>query len=236
MPALMTTPVLLLPGLDATGRLYGAISAALPERYPLRPLSYPSDAALDYDGLLPLVRAAVPADSRFVLVGESFSGPLAIRLAAEKPPGLVALVLCATFARTPLPVPVWSISSAMFRLRAPKWVMRMLMFDAEVPSNELDEFMAAIGSVEARVMATRARAAVSVDVREQLAAVEVPVLYLRAGADRLFGPSVHDVVHRLRPDARVVTFDGAPHLLLQRRARDVATVMCGWLDEHLGPS
>jgi pimeloyl-ACP methyl ester carboxylesterase len=51
------------------------------------------DQALRYDELLPLVLEHLPTDRPFVVLGESFSGPLAIRIAAVRPPCLRALVL-----------------------------------------------------------------------------------------------------------------------------------------------
>jgi pimeloyl-[acyl-carrier protein] methyl ester esterase len=64
---------------------------------------YPPDVPLGYDELEPLVREALPTRGHFVLLGESFSGPLAIRIAANPPPALVGLILCVTFASTPSP-------------------------------------------------------------------------------------------------------------------------------------
>lgn len=223
-------PLLLLPGLDATGRLYEAFSSALPARYPLRALYYPTDQALDYDGLLPLVRACAPTEGPWALIGESFSGPLAIRLAAERPPGLMALVLCATFVGAPLPLPAWTVRTGLFRLPPPRWLMRRLMFDAEAPADEVDAFMAAVTSVDAPVMAVRARAALGAGVGELLTGLDLPVLYLRAGGDRLFCASVQAAVRRHRPEIEVVTIEGAPHLVLQRRAHEAAAAVSQWLD------
>jgi hypothetical protein len=54
------------------------------------------------------VRAALPTRGRFVLLAESFSGPLAIRIAADPPSALVGLILCVTFARNPYPSLAWA--------------------------------------------------------------------------------------------------------------------------------
>lgn len=51
-----------------------------------------------------MARAALPSDEPFVLVGESFSGPIAISLAASSLPQLKGLVLCCTFVRNPRPL------------------------------------------------------------------------------------------------------------------------------------
>lgn len=135
----MTLPLLLLPGLDGTGRLYDEFSAALPSQIDLRPLSYPADEALGYDELAERVRSELPTEP-WVLIGESFSGPLALKLAAERPAGLMGLVLVATFGRRPLPIPAWLVPTLAFRVTPPRWLIRRLMFDAAASDAELQSF------------------------------------------------------------------------------------------------
>lgn len=64
-------------------------------------IDYPLDRRLGYDALVAHVRGRLAGD-RFVVVGESFSGPVAIELAASHPQ-VAGLVLAASFARHPLP-------------------------------------------------------------------------------------------------------------------------------------
>ncbi len=96
------SPVLvLLPGLDGTGKLFAEFLKALDSSIGTLVVTYPKDVPMNYDQLEALVTAALPTDRPFVLLGESFSGPLAIRIAARRPEFLVGLVLCVTFARNP---------------------------------------------------------------------------------------------------------------------------------------
>ena len=100
--------LVLLPGLDGTGVLFRPLLGALPPSLPVTVVIYPPDQPLDYEALLPLVMAALPVASPFVLLGESFSGPLALRAAACRPAGLVGVVLSASFYRSPHPyLPSW---------------------------------------------------------------------------------------------------------------------------------
>ena len=96
------TALLLLPGLDGSGVMFRPLLSHLPKE--IRPIvvSYPPGEMLSYDELLPRVLAAIPDDLPFVLLGESFSGPLAIMAAAKCPPGLIGMILCATFVRNPV--------------------------------------------------------------------------------------------------------------------------------------
>ena len=94
-------PLVLLTGLDGTGASFLPLLARLPDWIMPVVASYPPDKPLDYAALLPKVLRLLP-NSPFVLLGESFSGPLAIMAAASKPPSLRGLILCATFMRNPV--------------------------------------------------------------------------------------------------------------------------------------
>ena len=100
------TRLVILPGLDGTASLRHAFTSIIAPHFTAVDLiAYPSDIALDYAELQTWVRDRLPADGNFVLLGESFSGPIAIRLAGERPRELVAMVLAATFATPPVLVP-----------------------------------------------------------------------------------------------------------------------------------
>jgi pimeloyl-ACP methyl ester carboxylesterase len=95
--------LVLLPGLDGTGTLFQPLLAHLSANLHPIVVAYPTDVPLGYDELLPLVVKALPASAPFVLLGESFSGPLALTVAALSPSRLQGVILCASFIRNPLP-------------------------------------------------------------------------------------------------------------------------------------
>jgi hypothetical protein len=93
---------------------------------------------LDHE-LEPLVRAALPARCRYVLLGESFSEPLAIRIAAHPPPGLVGLALCVTFASNPYPRFAWTgrLAAYLPLKSMSRWLCAPLMWGSASPSKAL---------------------------------------------------------------------------------------------------
>jgi pimeloyl-ACP methyl ester carboxylesterase len=100
----MSAPTLvLLPGLDGTGDFFAPLLDALSPSVPTQVVRYPLTGASDYPTCEAIARAALPTDRPFVLLGESFSGPIAIAIAATAPPGLIGLVLSATFVANPRP-------------------------------------------------------------------------------------------------------------------------------------
>ena len=202
---------LLLPGLDGSGRLFAPLLATRPRGFAAEPVSFPPDLALGYDELAALVRPLLPR-GRFVLLAESFSGPLAVRLAAERPRGLAALILAATFLHRPLdPLlhPVRGLVGArLFGVPMPAPLVRHFMAGPDAPAALVAEVQRAVAAVRPEVLAHRSAEALRVDARTALAAVEVPILFLAPTRD-------HEDVLALRPDAEVAPVE-APHMVLQR--------------------
>src|SRR5580698_7334133 len=137
MTSAQTPALVLLPGLDGTGKLFAEFLKALDLGVSANVVPYPPDIPLGYDELEPLVRSALPTRGRFVLLGESFSGPLAIRIAALRPPALVGLILCVTFASNPYPYLAWVRRLAAFLpLKSlPRWLRAPLMWGSASPSD-----------------------------------------------------------------------------------------------------
>lgn len=219
-----------MPGMDGTGLLFAPLQRELAE-VGATVLSYPDTELLTYGELVPRVLAALPREGTYALVAESFSGPLALKVAAEAPPGLVAVVLCATFVTNPMPFPAWV--GALAR----PWLFRL--FPAFVGAKAVlggyatPEMRALFRKVHPRlcpsVLALRAREILRVDVREDLARCPVPVLYLRGDSDRVVGRRCAKEV--VAANAAVVARElEAGHLVLQTAPRECADVMREFLD------
>ena len=213
-------PTLLLPGLDGSGRLFRPLLAAGPRRLAPQVVPLPADRPLGYDEYVDLIRQRLPRRGRFALLAESFSGPLAVRLAAERPPGLACLILAATFLHRPLSpwleplAPL--VGPRLFSLPLLPVTIRLLLCGHDAPDEVVEEIRAATSAVPARVLARRAHEALEVDVRAELSRTEVPLLYLGPAGDRLIRTDVADDVRAARPDAEAVRLD-SPHTILQVR-------------------
>lgn len=225
------TPALFLPGIDGSGRLFRPLLAAVPRGLAPEVVSYPPDEPLGYDALVEQVRRRLPR-GRFVLLAESFSGPVALRLAAERPRGLVALVLAATFLRRPLsPLlhPIRGLVGArMFGLRPPAPLVRHFLAGDDAPDAVVAEVQAAVSEVSPEVMAHRSLEALRVDVREALGRVAAPLLLVAPRHDRLIRTDVSDEVRALRPDAEIASLAG-PHMILQRAPHASLAAIEEWL-------
>ncbi|MGZ5969311.1 MAG: alpha/beta fold hydrolase [Polyangiales bacterium] len=221
-------PVLLLPGLDGTGQMFERLVASAPAEVTPHVVSYPTHEVRTYVGLEPIVERSFPASGPFVIVAESFAGPLALRVAAKRPPGLVAVVLVATFVRAP--VPGWMqhlrflLGRSFFSVPPPAFVLRALLAGWDADDELVEAFQASIGSVHPAVTAARVRAVLDVDVTEQLVECPVPLLYIRAEDEALLRAGIAEELRERRPDLELASLPG-PHLVLQRHPREAWEVM-----------
>jgi pimeloyl-[acyl-carrier protein] methyl ester esterase len=76
--------LVLLPGLDGTGELFAPFIDELGE-IRSQVIAYPADRAMNYAEHESCARSQLPMDEDFVLLGESFSGPVSIAIAAAPP-------------------------------------------------------------------------------------------------------------------------------------------------------
>lgn len=211
------TALVILPGLDGTATLHAQFIAALDASVaPVTVLRYPPDQLLDHAALERLVREALPGNTPFVLLGESFSGPIALSIAADPPANLLGLVLSTTFARAP--IPFLSRFATLARIAPVRVVPLSLlswMLLGRWRNRSLDAALTqALRTVTPAVLRYRAAAAMRVDVSRRMAGITLPVLYLRARGDRLITAAAGEHISAVMTHATLVELDG-PHLLLQ---------------------
>lgn len=186
-------------------------------------LAYHGDAT-DYAQIeLALPRIERPT----ILVAESFSGPLAIRLAARTTQ-VRGLLMVASFARAPR---LARLSAALPRallraglaLPAPRWAVESAML-AGADTELVSLAASTIASVPADTRARRLAAVAGVDDRETLASLRIPVLWARATRDRLVERAHADEARTLGASVEVRDVEG-PHLLAQAQPADIAALV-----------
>jgi pimeloyl-ACP methyl ester carboxylesterase len=208
--------LILLPGLEGTGTLFTPFVQALGPSVDARVVSYPVNKKWGYAELEEFVGAQLPIDRRFVILGESFSGPIAMRIGAAHPKGLVGVVLCVTFASIPGPALKWvvKLGPLLPMKSSPRWLLGRALWGGYAVAGVPEHTARAIRSVEAAVLRHRLTAMAEVDDSEALAEVTVPILVLQASADRLVPAASVDHILKIRPTATRLVIEG-PHLLLQ---------------------
>ena len=214
--------VVVLPGLDGTTALLEEFCESLAGlNVVARAVAYPPDQAFGYEQLEPLVRAQLPSEP-FLLLGESFSGPLAIKIAAAPPPNLLGLVLSTTFARAPVTgLSAFAPLARFAPARPPMLLMSWLLLGPWATPRLRSQLSNALGAVSPSALRARAAATLRVDVSTLLPSVRLPVLLLVASSDRLLASSAASVLASGLTHCRTVTVPG-PHLLLQTATRECA--------------
>jgi len=213
----------LLPGMDGTGELFGPLISSLGADFKATIIKYPADELLNYAELTKVVLASLPQTEPFVLIAESFSGPIAVMLAVEKPPWLAGLILCASFARNPRPLltQLASYCTLVFANWRPEGLLRWLFLNGEPSKSVRDSFAKALNRVSPAVLSGRLREVVNVDVTADLARIEVRCLYIRATRDRVVPKAALKPFERLAQHWLVCDLNG-PHLILQTVPEDAA--------------
>ncbi len=216
--------LVLLPGLDGTGVLFRPLLAALPKDIEPIVVAYPTQEPLGYDQLLPLVLEALPTGEPYLLLGESFGGPLSLRIAATRPKGLKGLILCGSFVTCPIAcAPSWFahlVGPLPFRLFPLALRTQAMLGMYETPEHHLlaNE---AILQVAPSVFAHRVREILRVDVSEELRNCDVPILYMQGKRDRIVLASNLRRVQRIHPNIRCVQIDSG-HMILKTRPAESA--------------
>jgi len=226
--------LVLLPGLDGTGQLFKWLLDALPSGLEPTVVSFPKDRDGDYSALETHVVRLLPQDRPFAILGESFSGPLALRLAANGYKNLVAVVLVASFVNRPV---AWMpdfvrhiLRPWMFRLPI-QIPLRWFLLGSQPPTAMIADTMKCLRSVDPAVLAARTKAALEVDATKAFVECPVPILYLGGQQDRLVAFQTAERMKSLRPNLECVMLDG-PHFVLQRSPIAAAQAIAGFLGRH----
>ena len=216
--------IVLLPGLDGTGLLFEPFTEVLPKHLIPIVLHYPTDKALGYQDLLPRVINQLPQDAPFFILGESFGGPLALHVAAQKPAGLKGVILCATFVSCPYAwIPRWAT-----------WLVPSSIFGASPLIAKISAYFGAyysatlyraLASVKSSVFAHRIREVIEVNVSKELAECQLPILYLQGKRDFVVPKSNLKRIIALKPSVQYIQLE-ASHMVLQNQPQSAANPGC----------
>jgi pimeloyl-ACP methyl ester carboxylesterase len=214
MPAPTLPKCVLLPGLDGSGIFFADLLKALEGHAETLVLTYPENGPQSYAALTDHLKRQMP-DGDYVLVGESFGGPLAILLAAcanVKPKGLI---LAASFAHNPFPLFGGLFGKALPGLLNDKALPVMEQVLLRPGDHALTwKVFQTVRTLPAATLRDRIRAVTICDVVKPLTQLDMPILYLQGTEDKLVSAAHGALVANKGKHvtmARVAT----PHFVLQ---------------------
>ncbi len=208
--------IVLLPGLDGTGRLFRWLEAEYKGPIPLQVVSYPDDARLGYQELTGYVRTIIGTHNVIVL-GESFSGPIAVEIAASMPAQIKGLILSATFVRSPWPAWFVRLAARLNPGLAPKSLMNAILIGGHRDPDLNAEIARILAEMAPEVRSKRLCEVAGVDVRNQLEEVGCPILALHGTNDWLVPRTSIEKPLKYNLNATTHLLE-APHMLLQTNA------------------
>lgn len=208
--------LVLLPGLDGTGRLFRWLSDEYAGPVPLQVVSYPADARLGYRELTEYVREII-GGRNVIILGESFSGPIAVEIAASMPNQVKGLILAATFVRSPWPAWLVRMAARFNPGLAPRPLMHAVLRGRNTDPSLNMEIEKILAEMAPELRSKRLREVADADARDRLKAVGCPILVLHGTMDWLVPRT--SVVKSVKsdPNATIALFE-APHMLLQTNA------------------
>jgi pimeloyl-[acyl-carrier protein] methyl ester esterase len=220
--------LVLLPGLDGTGQLFAPLLSHLPPEFTATVISYPHNQILSYEQLKPYVYRAVPSGEPFILIAESFSGPLAVEIASIPPENLQALILCASFISNPAPPALQWIQGLnhpfWFRFQLPQVFVRYAGAMWDCDAAVIDHLIANLSTVLPAVLSHRFAQVMQVDVSALLRRCSLPLLYVRATRDLLVMRRNWEIIAQIKPDASYAEIDGSHFVLQHKPAESLAAI------------
>jgi len=219
--------LILLSGLDGTGRLFSPFINSLSKKIETESITYPIDKELSYKALVDFVMEQLPKEEKFTLLAESFSGYIAYQIALLKPKNLKSLIFVATFLENPRPllskllpfIPMRFILS----LPMPKLIAKNLLLGDEILVKELQETLKEIPS---KTLYFRLLEIVKLPKVTQK--VKIRAIYIQATEDRIVSQRAYEVFAKLFSDIECIEVKGA-HLILQESPRKSAVVVENFL-------
>jgi len=219
------TEIVFMPGFDGVGELRREFVEALAGIAPASAISYPNRALESLAGYARFASSQVSAESRPVLVAESFSGLVAARWAAQDP-HVAAIVLCGAFSRNPIP---WSGVAASMPATAQflgaNLVNPMTYFSGDPARRRWSQALkTAMRSLHKDVVAERLRIIAASDVSAELHSLRIPLVVVQFEEDLVIDPDSRAALVAACFEPRVVNVAG-PHYAIEVRPRESAAAL-----------
>jgi pimeloyl-ACP methyl ester carboxylesterase len=158
-----------------------------------------------------------------IVIAESFSGPVAVEMIASGRVLARALVLCATFAKSPHPF-LWPVIrflriSLLLRPEMPAFFFKIILRDKKLINSLVPLWQKVHADVPARVMEHRLGLINQVDVTKVLKKLSLPCLYLQATDDWVVSSLCLTYFEQNIPHLMVKRIK-APHFILQAKPQE----------------
>jgi len=218
--------LIFLPGLDGTGELFEPLLNELPKHIETMVISYPSNRLFTYKELTNLVILSLPKDENFMLVAESFSGPIAYTIAKTKPKKLISIIFVATFLNNPRPAILNFLIKVpfqyMLKIPIPLFVLKSIFFTNDTDKSILLNFQQILKSISIKTIAYRIKQIALLN--KPLNKINMDVYYILAKNDKLVPYKVLKLFQKLFNNVQIYSINSG-HLVLQSLPLECADII-----------
>lgn len=178
--------IVLLSGLDGTGILFQPLIELLPSDIDPLIISYPNNKKMNYDDLTDYVINQLP-EEEFVLIGESFSGPIAYQIALRNPENLKSVIFVASFLSNPRSIILKLCNflpmSLLLSLPIPEIIIRSFLLGKNINEQLISLFKQSLKKVPTSILSYRLREIASLHKKHEH--LSVRAVHIQATNDKL---------------------------------------------------
>lgn len=218
--------LILLPGMDGTGHLFSPLLQSL-SHFDCEIIALPTAGDQSYLRLSAYVQERLPKED-FILIAESFSGPIAAILSTHCIEYLRGVIFVATFLSVPhkrllgfarrLPLNLLSLKAASSMPLAP-YIMKRFFLGKNAGKELLRSFQETINQIPTSLIRDRLDTLYRLSYSPEN--IGLPVAYIQARYDKLVPAAKLQEFEESFTDLAVATLDG-PHFILQAKPAESA--------------
>ena len=210
---------ILLPGLHGSDELFDTLIEQLSGCCTCRAIDYQKDRLLSYDELAELVITHLPENEDFIIIAESFGGPIAYLIAKNAPQNLKFVVYAASFIDNPnkLLLKFRFLLPFLFKLsaRLPDKILNMALLGGMGSQAHVHKLKALLLGFPVALFRYRLNALSRLSM--PMDKTDVKAIYIRPRSDYLVTDSGylsvakrHKTVHRIETDGTHFLFQSNP--------------------------
>lgn len=215
--------LILLPGLDGTGKLFQPLINELPSNIEHQIISYPENDCLSLKDLEAYVIERLPKTENFILLAESFSGPIGYLIAKRNLDNMKGIFFVATFLQNPnktlLILNKLLPFSVLLKLPIPNLIIKQIFFSKDTENHVISLFKETIKNLNSNVISFRLNEISKLSL--ELDKIEIQSFYIQALNDKLVTRNCLSSFTDISDSLKMLRIAG-PHFILQTQPQQCA--------------
>lgn len=210
--------------MDGTGLLFQPFLDIFPEEIETQVITYPCNEKLSYQELISYVQDNLPKDNDFVMLAESFSGPIAYEISKKENERLKAIIFVASFIQPPNKLlSLAKITSFSFLIpkTLPEFILRFIL--GSLANKDLYLLInKALSKVSSHVMEFRIKEMAHLSLH--IEPITKKCIYIQANKDMLVSQNNADTIEHITECYKFYKIKGS-HFLLQVNPDDCSKII-----------